>query len=131
MDASSTVDLPQPIEMPPWKGILNHLAALAVAVLFVTAGVWKAMDPFTWSRMAEQLLVPPAYSIPLTLTLAVCETFAGALIIVPRFRRWGAWLASLLLVAFMIYIGINYNALVGRDCSCFPWVKRAVGPMFF
>ncbi len=81
--------------------------------------------------MVEQLLVPPNFSIPLTLGLAVGETFAGVMILVPRFRRWGAWLASLLLIAFMIYIGINYHALIGRDCSCFPWVKRAVGPMFF
>jgi hypothetical protein len=31
----------------------------------------------------------------------------------------------------MIFIGINYNALRGAECSCFPWVKRAVGPGFF
>jgi|SRR5579872_2801571 len=132
MDASSsTAALPRTLELPPWKGVVNHFAALAVAVLFVVGGVWKAVDPFAWSRMAEQLLVPPQFSIPLTLALAVGETFAGTLILVPRFRRWGAWLASLLLVVFMIYIGINYNALIGRDCSCFPWVKRAIGPMFF
>jgi len=131
MDASSTAALPHTLELPPWKSVANHIAALAVAVLFVTAGVWKAIDPFAWSRMVEQLLVPAQFSTPLTLALAVGETAAGVLILVPRFRRWGAWLSSLLLVAFMIYIGINYNALIGRDCSCFPWVKRAIGPMFF
>lgn len=132
MDASSsTVALPRTLELPPWKSVISHLAALAVAILFITGGVWKAIDPFAWSRMVEQLLVPPQFSIPLTLLLAVGETFSGAMILVPRFRRWGAWLASLLLVVFMIYIGINYNALIGRDCSCFPWVKRAIGPMFF
>src|SRR5204863_406926 len=25
----------------------------------------------------------------------------------------------------------NYNTLKGEDCSCFPWLKRAVGPGFF
>ncbi len=44
----------------------------------------------------------------------------------PRYRRWGAWLIAALLVAFMGYIGLRYQALVGRDCSCFPWLKRAV-----
>jgi uncharacterized membrane protein YphA (DoxX/SURF4 family) len=131
MDASSTVALPRTLELPPWKSVVNHFAALVVAVLLIVAGVWKAIDPFVWSRMVEQLLVPPQFSIPLTLALAVGETFAGVMILVPRFRRWGAWLASLLLVVFMIYIGIHYNALIGRDCSCFPWVKRAIGPMFF
>src|ERR1700722_11797488 len=136
MDASSTVDFPgqsrgQVLEMPPWKSVASHVAALAVAILFIAAGVWKITNPFQVARMLEQLLVPVQFSIPLTLTLAVLETFAGVMVIVPRFRRWGALLAGLLLIGVMIYIGVYYHALVGRDCSCFPWVKRAVGPMFF
>lgn len=132
MDASSTADLPsQTLELPPWKSVANHVAAWLVAILFIAAGVWKITNPFPVSRMMEQLLVPFQLSIPLTLTLAVLETFAGVLVIVPRFRRWGAWLATALLVAFMIYVGYNYHALIGRDCSCFPWVKRAIGPAFF
>jgi len=132
MDASSTADLPTHVlEMPPWKSVASHIAALAVAVLFISAGVWKITSPFQVSRMLEQLLVPFQFSIPLTLALAVSETVAGVLVLIPRFRRWGAWLAAALLLAFMGYIAINYSALVGRDCSCFPWVKRAVGPAFF
>lgn len=88
-------------------------------------------DPFTWARMVEDLRVPYQFSLPLTLLLAVAETLAGALVLVPRFRRWGASLAALLLVVFMIYIGVNYSTLLGKDCSCFPWVKRTVGPGFF
>jgi len=34
-------------------------------------------------------------------------------------------------VAFLVYFAINYNALRGADCTCFPWVKRVVGPGFF
>ena len=132
MDASSMADLHgQTLEMPPWKSVVNHIAAVAVAVLFISAGVWKITNPFAVSRMLEQLLVPYQVSIPLTLALAVSETFAGVLVLVPRFRRWGAWIAAGLLLAFMVYIGINYSSLIGRDCSCFPWVKRAIGPAFF
>lgn len=132
MDASSTAErLGASLELPPWKNVVSHLAAFLVALLFITAGVWKITDPFGWSRMVEQLLVPYQFSLPLTLALAVSETFAGVMILVPRFRRWGAILAGVLLIAFMIYIGINYGKLVGKDCSCFPWVKRTVGPGFF
>jgi hypothetical protein len=56
---------------------------------------------------------------------------AGVLILVPRFRRWGAVLSGLLLTAFLLYFALNYTALRGADCSCFPWVKRVVGPGFF
>jgi hypothetical protein len=61
----------------------------------------------------------------------IAETVAGVLILVPRFRRWGAWLAGAMLVAFLIYFGINYNVLRGEECNCFPWIKRVVGPGFF
>lgn len=118
-------------ELPAWKTILNTVAAVAVAILFLTAGIWKMSQPFTWARMVEDLRVPYQYSLPLTMLLAVGETLAGVLVLIPRFRRWGAWLAALLLVVFMIYIGVNYQALIGKDCSCFPWVKRTVGPAFF
>jgi uncharacterized membrane protein YphA (DoxX/SURF4 family) len=117
--------------MPSWKNMAGFIAALFVAILFIGAGAYKAVDPYRWSRMLEELLFPYQYSLPFTLLLAVGEMFGGVLILVPRFRRWGAAITSLLLVCFMVYIGIHYNALLGKDCSCFPWVKRTVGPMFF
>ena len=61
----------------------------------------------------------------------VAETYAGVLVLVPRFRRWGAWICGFLLVVFMFYIAFYYNALHGAHCNCFPWLKRVVGPAFF
>jgi hypothetical protein len=55
----------------------------------------------------------------------------AVLVLVPRFRRWGAVLIGLLLIAFMGYFAVHYGALRGADCSCFPWIRRAVGPQFF
>jgi uncharacterized membrane protein YphA (DoxX/SURF4 family) len=128
----STADLAHPsIEIPAWKTVAGHVAAAAVAFLFLSSGIWKISDPFGWARMVEEFLVPAQFSLPLTLLLGVGETLAGALVLVPRFRRWGAALAALLLTVFMIYVGIHYSQLVGKDCSCFPLVKRAVNPMFF
>jgi uncharacterized membrane protein YphA (DoxX/SURF4 family) len=112
-----------------------------VGFLFLAAGVYKALDPYKFANLAKNLLVPYDLTLPLALLLAVAETTAGALILVPRFRRWGAFLAGLLLLAFMAYIGWNYKALIGRDCSCFPELtlplgitidmRRSVGPGFF
>jgi uncharacterized membrane protein YphA (DoxX/SURF4 family) len=117
--------------MPSWKNLGSHVAALAIAILFVTTGVWKATDPFRWAQFAEQLLVPAQLSMALTLCLAISETLAGLLILIPRFRKWGALLASALLVVFIIYVGARYSVLAGKDCSCFPWLKRTVSPAFF
>ena len=141
--ASSTTASPRAgsLEMPPWKNLVSHAAALVVAFLFICAGVYKAIDPYKFANLAKNLLVPYDLTLPLALLLAVAETTAGVLILVPRFRRWGAMLAGALLLAFMIYIGWNYKALIGRDCSCFPVLtlpfgisidmRRSVGPGFF
>jgi hypothetical protein len=40
-------------------------------------------------------------------------------------------LSGALLVVFLVYFGIHYQDLRGIDCSCFPWLKRVVGPGFF
>lgn len=119
------------VDLPAWKTIISFVAALGLAILFIASGVWKIMDPFTWRTLVEQLKVPYALSMPLTIALGISEAFAGVLVLVPRFRRWGAWLAIALLIVFMLYMGVNYSTLAGKDCSCFPWVKRTVSPEFF
>lgn len=120
-----------PLGLPYWKTAANWLAAIVIAVLFLSSGLWKISDPQGWAVRLSQALVPQALSLPGALFFGVAETVAGVLILVPRFRRWGAFLASLLLIAFLIYFAFNYNALRGADCSCFPWLKRVVGPGFF
>ena len=118
-------------ELAGWKTWLGTIAAVLTSVLFFSAGLWKITDAPGWAVKLAQLKVPQALSVPGTVVLGILETFSAVLLLVPRFRRWGAWLAAFLLVVFMIYVGINYNALLGADCSCFPWLKRAVGPGFF
>jgi uncharacterized membrane protein YphA (DoxX/SURF4 family) len=114
-----------------WKTAASGAAGVLVGILFLIAGVWKLSEPFNAAARLTQALVPANLSLIAACMLGIAETFAGALLFVPRFRRWGAWLASLLLVAFLVYIGYFYNALRGEECNCFPWVKRAVGPGFF
>jgi uncharacterized membrane protein YphA (DoxX/SURF4 family) len=118
-------------EVPAWKSLLNVSAAVLLAALFIVAGVWKITDPLGASTRMIQAKVPADLSLAAAILLGICETFGGVLLVVPRFRRWGAWVTGALLVVFMIYIGANYTALHGEECSCFPWLKRAVGPGFF
>lgn len=118
-------------DLPAWKKAIGGVCAVLLALLFFVTGAWKLSDPYRWSEFLEQLRVSSTFALPGTLALGVGEMFGAVLILVPRFRRWGAWLVGLLLVVFMIYIGTNYSALIGKDCSCFPLVKRTVGPAFF
>jgi uncharacterized membrane protein YphA (DoxX/SURF4 family) len=118
-------------EQHEWRTILSWASAILISAVFLIAGIWKASDPADAAVRLAQAKVPEPLSLATALGLGIAETFAGVLLVVPRFRRWGSILASLLLVAFMVFIGFHYNELRGAECSCFPWVKRAVGPGFF
>ena len=119
------------LDLPAWKSLVSIASAVILGLLFIVSGVWKITDPLGWAARLTQLLFPGDLAQPAAILVGTVETFAGVLLIVPRFRRWGAWLTAALLVVFMIYVGANYTALQGEECSCFPWVKRAVGPGFF
>lgn len=120
-----------PLEPARWKLYLSVGSAVLLALTFIVAGVWKVTDPLAAAVRMTQAQVPQVLSLPAALAFGISETFAGVLLLVPRFRRWGAWLTGLLLVAFMVYIALYYDVLRGEECNCFPWVQRAVGPAFF
>jgi uncharacterized membrane protein YphA (DoxX/SURF4 family) len=120
-----------PLELPGWKTALNWVAAIVLGIVFLISGLYKVTDAQGWAIRLTQLRFPESLSLAAALVVGIAETVGGVLIVVPRFRRWGAVLTGILLVAFMIYMGANYTALKGADCSCFPIVKRVVGPLFF
>jgi uncharacterized membrane protein YphA (DoxX/SURF4 family) len=119
------------LELSPLKNVLGWLAAIILSVLFLSSGIWKVTDPMGWAVRVAQAKIPAALSLPAAILVGISETLAGVLVLVPRFRRWGAWLAGGLLLVFLAYFAINYSTLAGQDCSCFPWLKRVVGPGFF
>jgi uncharacterized membrane protein YphA (DoxX/SURF4 family) len=114
-----------------WKLVLGTVCALVLGLMFIVSGTWKLTEPFEAAARMAQAKVPASLSMLAAVGVGVLEAVAGVLIIVPRLRRHGAWLVGFLLVVFMIYIGWHYNTLRGDDCSCFPWLKRFVGPGFF
>ncbi len=120
-----------PLELPAWKSVISFGCAVLLALLFLVAGVWKLTEPYEAATRMIQAKVPGQLAIFTAIFMGVAETFSAVLLLVPRFRRWGAIASGILLIAFMIYIGYYYDALRGEECSCFPWVKRAVGPGFF
>ncbi len=114
-----------------WTGWIGLAAAAIMALLWFSAGLWKLTDISGWQLKLTQLLVPVSLSLAGTLVVGVTEVAAGVLLLRPAWRRWGGWLSTVLLVGFMAYMALNYQTLQGEDCSCFPWLERAVGPAFF
>ena len=121
----------RPLELPGWKTRLSWVSAVLLFILFLVSGVWKITDLQAAAMRMAQARVPESLSLGAALVLGILETVGGVLILVPRFRRWGGFLVASLLAIFLIYIATNYGALHGSDCSCFPWIKRAIGPGFF
>src|SRR5579864_567851 len=125
MNASNTADFTdRSFEMSSWKGTVGNIAAVLLAIPFLVAGIYHALDPYGVQRLFEEILVWHQISLPLVLAVSVGDMFAGALLLVPRYRRAGAWFTAALLVIYMSYFAYHYNQLVGVECSCFPWVKR-------
>jgi uncharacterized membrane protein YphA (DoxX/SURF4 family) len=118
-------------ESPAWKTILSVASGIVLGILFIVSGVWKLVEPFEWAERVVQAKVPAQFGLAAALGVGITETFGGVLLLVPRFRRWGAWITGFLLVVFMAYFAWFYAELTGADCSCFPWLKRTVGPGFF
>ena len=120
-----------PLEMPAWKTLISGAAGILLGVLFIVSGVWKLIEPFEWAEKVVQAKVPAQFGLLAAVGVGITEAFGGVLLLVPRFRRWGAWITGFLLIVFMAYFAYFYKELTGADCSCFPWLKRTVGPGFF
>ena len=95
-------------EIAPWQNIASWVAAIGLGIFFLGAGIWKSLDPLTWATIITNMKVPAVLSQPFTVALAIGEIFSGLLLVIPRFRRWGAWLTGVMLVGFMAYVGWNY-----------------------
>ena len=120
-----------PLDVPRWRSLLGWTGAVVLALLFYISGLWKITDPQGAAVRMAQARVPESLSLAAAVTFGIVETVAATLLIVPRLRRWGAALTGVLLLAFLFWFALHYNALRGADCSCFPWLKRVVGPGFF
>jgi uncharacterized membrane protein YphA (DoxX/SURF4 family) len=111
--------------------MVSTATGAALGLLFIVSGVWKITDPFGWAARVSQMQIPAMLAMPATLAAGISELLGGVLLLVPRFRRWGAWITGALLLVFMVYFAAYYDVLRGEECSCFPWLKRTVGPGFF
>jgi uncharacterized membrane protein YphA (DoxX/SURF4 family) len=119
------------LELSPWKTAIGWVSAILLSILFLISGLWKITDVPGWAVRVTEFKIPANLSLVAAIGFGIAETFAGVLILVPRFRRWGACLVGLLLVGFMGYFALHYSQFTGQECSCFPLVKRVVGPGFF
>lgn len=114
-----------------WKRTVATVSAILLGLIFLVSGGWKVLSPFQTGELLEQAKVPGGFGAVGAALLGTLELFTALLLFLPRFRRLGGLLGSALIIFFLCWIGYYYSALVGHECSCFPIIKRTVGPGFF
>lgn len=116
-------------------GEIKHKAALISAILlgllFMVSGGWKVLSPLHTGELLEQARVPAGWGAIGAASLGTLELLAAFLLFTPKYRRLGGLLSFALLIFFIGWVAFYYRALAGQECSCFPLIKRTVGPGFF
>jgi hypothetical protein len=118
-------------EIANWRRTVAAVSGILLGIIFLVSGGWKVLAPFKAGELLEQSRVPGGWGVLGAVSLGTVELLAAFLLFHPRFRRWGGLLGSALMVFFIGWIAYYYQALVGQECSCFPIIKRTVGPNFF
>lgn len=124
-------DIPSVHEHAGWQRTVAAIAAILLGIIFLVSGGWKVLSPFKTGELLEQAQVPAGWGAIGASVLGTIELLTAFFLFAPRLRRWGGLLGSALLIFFIAWIGYYYPVLVGHECSCFPIIKRTVGPGFF
>src|SRR2546430_4485796 len=94
-------------------------ARLALAVVFVVAGLAKLLDRAGSRQALIGFGVPPGLAQPMAVVLPLAEV-AVAIALVPLASAWWSAVAALvLLAAFVAAIGLNLARGRRPDCHCF------------
>jgi peroxiredoxin/uncharacterized membrane protein YphA (DoxX/SURF4 family) len=95
------------------------VARLALAAVFVVAGVGKLLDPAGSRRAMAGFGVPDILAGPLALALRLAELAVGVLLLPVATAWWASLGALVLLAAFVAAIGVNMARGKAPDCHCF------------
>ncbi len=98
--------------------LLFIVIASALALVFAFSGLSKLADPgFRYGLGAFG--VPKSLIKPVTIALPLAELAIAAAIVIPATRWWGALVALLALVAFIVAIAYQLSRGRKPDCHCF------------
>jgi uncharacterized membrane protein YphA (DoxX/SURF4 family) len=97
-----------------------HAVSLAVAAVFIYAGIDKIRDPLQFADSIAAFAILPAVLINLlAMGLPPFEIASGLLLIGPWTRRVGSLAVAVILVVFMIALSSALLRGLTLDCGCF------------
>jgi len=99
----------------PWP---YRIVRMALAALFIYAGVTKFFDPKAFAATISAYELLPEALLPLfAVGLPLIETVAGLALVLDR--PWGLHLITGLLVLFVFVLGYGILGDLNVDCGCF------------
>jgi putative oxidoreductase len=118
-----------------------HAVSLAVAAVFIYAGIDKIRDPLQFADSIAAFAILPAVLINLlAMGLPPFEIACGLLLIGPWTRRVGSLAVAIILVVFMIALSSALLRGLTLDCGCFGpgapsrprmWVELGLDSVLF
>jgi putative oxidoreductase len=104
------------------------IARLFIGAMFIYASVHKILDPMDFAvSIRNYLIIPPAWSNMVALTLPWVELGAGTFLILGIQARPSALLTTGMLAVFLAAIIRAYAIGLDIDCGCFSSGTASVG----
>ncbi len=131
MEEGKIIDRPPPAGSSRFMRFSTLLVRIALGLLFIFAGVTKALDPGEFAIEIQRYnLVPWTASVLVSVYLPWLEILAGALLILKRFDRGALLLITGLLFIFTLALASATFRGLNIDCGCFGKAFQATGTIF-
>lgn len=100
--------------------VVYHCCRLTVALVFVYAGMTKAVDPVGFSgQVASYQILPYAWNVLVAATLPYLEILCGVLLLSNQRVRPALLVLIVLNLLFMLLLGYSLARGLNIDCGCF------------
>ncbi len=103
---------------------LDWAARLAVAAMFLLAGIPKLLDPVSFAKAITNYrvafpIVGQDYIYAVAIVMPALELVAAMALLQPRWKKAGAAVCGGLLLLFIVLIGQAMARGLNIDCGCF------------
>jgi hypothetical protein len=102
----------------PLRQLTTELVASFYVLLFLYTAIMKLRNPDAFSSNMYQVPLLRPVSNMLAVSLPVVEIMISLILIIPRTRLLGIWLATSLMGIFSIYIIYIFYTMNDLPCSC-------------
>jgi putative oxidoreductase len=111
--------------------IIYHLSRLALAGVFIYAGVVKGTDPVAFAgQVANYQILPYAWNYLVAATLPYLELLCGMLLLLNKRVRPAVLVLFMLNLIFMLALGSLLMRGIDIDCGCFkPGAATHTSPL--